>query len=94
MLVAAVAVFTQLLVPQELVARVVEAREATLEMEQPEQLILVVVVAVDMGQELAAQAAPALSSCPTPCQKVQYLLLPLLEHLEAQQHPLLLTTWL
>ena len=47
MLVAAVAVFTQLLVPQELVARVVEAREATLEMEQPEQLILGGGVAVD-----------------------------------------------
>jgi hypothetical protein len=42
---------------------------------------------------MVALAAPALSFCPTPCQKAMCLLLPLLEHLEAQQHPLPLITW-
>jgi hypothetical protein len=76
------------------VARVVEVREATLEMEQPEQLILVVVVAGHIQQGLAARAVPALSSCPTFWKKAKPLNLCLLRNGQHQQeYPLLITWW-
>jgi hypothetical protein len=70
---------------------VVVVRVATLEMEQMEQLILVVVVVGHIQQEPVALAAPALSSCPTPCQKAQSLNSCLLQHGKHQQASLPLT---
>jgi hypothetical protein len=58
-------------------------------------LILVVAQAAGIGllEVLAAQAVPALSSCPTPCQKAQSFNSCLLQHGKHQQAFLLLTTW-
>jgi hypothetical protein len=63
----------------------------------PLQELQILVAAVALGRwsqllRFLALAALALSSCPTPCQKAQYLLLRLQAHLKAQLHPQLLTT--
>jgi hypothetical protein len=66
----------------------------------PVELVLLVVLTLAavrveaIGQEgLAAQAAPALSSCPTPCQKAQRLNSCLLQHGQHQQAFLPLIIW-
>jgi hypothetical protein len=56
------------------------------------RVVAVVVVRV-LVELLVAQAVPALSSCPTPCQKAQSLNSCLLRHGKPQQASLPLTIW-
>jgi hypothetical protein len=83
----------RLVLAGQVVAAIVEQAEAQLVYREL-QIVVAVAALVAMSKlVLAALAVPALSSCPTPCQKAQQLNSCLLRHGQHQQASLPLTTW-
>jgi hypothetical protein len=76
---------------QVAVAMVALTQALTEHQVQPTQAV--VLVAIDLVHQQQAMAAPALSSCLTPCQKAQQLNSCLLRHGKHQQASLPLITW-
>jgi hypothetical protein len=83
----------RLVLAGQVVAAIVEQAEAQLVYRELQIVVAVAALVVMNKLVLAALAVPALSSCPTPCQKAQSLNFCLLRHGKHQQALLPLITW-